>query len=293
MKKLFGKSRQYELFNYILMLLPTLLLYIFLLVILGKTIRLSFFHWSGFGAPRFVGISNYVRLFMDDRFLVSLRNVGLLIIATIIFQVGIAIILAYLLIDIKLKFTNFYKSIIFLPTVISNVAVSLYFICVYDYQYGLLNHLLVYLGYDKVNFLGSGFHSVLYTIIPQTWQYIGLMFIIAYTAFTTVSRDYIDAARIDGINSFQKLTHIYIPVSWKSLSVCFVVAMVGPIKGFDHFWILTNGGGVNQMKHLPATLMVYLGFSSYEYGYGSAIAVVIAVIALILVFTFRELTRKI
>lgn len=275
---------------YILMIAPTIIIYLLLMVVLAKTIRLSFFQWNGLGEETFVGIDNFIRLFQDSRFLFSLRNIFIFIIATIVIQVGSGVILAYLLTEIKVRWNSFFKSVIFLPVVISNVAVSLYFVKFFDYENGLLNYLLVSVGLDKVNLLGSGPNTIYYAILPQTWQYIGLMFIIAYTGFSTVPKSYIEASIIDGLNSFQRLIHMYIPISWSSLSSCFIIALVGPLKAFEHLWILTERGGADQLSHVPATLMYYLGFSNYEYGYGSAIAVLICILALLLVILFKWLT---
>jgi raffinose/stachyose/melibiose transport system permease protein len=281
-----------NLFYYLGMLLPALLIYFLFVVMIFKTFRISFFEWGGFGAPTFVGLKNYLRLFSDYRFLSSLRNIGILIGATIMVQVGLGIILAYILTDFKLKFSGFFKMVIFLPVVISNVAVSLYFIKFYDYQYGLLNTIMVALGFEKMNFIGSGPNVIFYALIPQTWQYIGMMFIIAYAGFTTVSKDYVDAAKIDGLNSFGRLIHLYIPVSWSSISACFLIAMVGPLKAFDHIYLITTGGCSDQMSHIPATLMYYLGFQNYEYGYGSAIGVIICGLAILTVLGFNKLTSR-
>jgi len=287
-----GSKRFDSLKYFIGMMLPTLILYSLYLYIIGKTVSLSFFNWDGFSEKTFAGFENFIRLFMDERFVISLRNIGILIAATVIFQVGLGIVLAFLLTDMRIGFEKFFKSVIFMPVVISNVAVSLYFLTMYDYQNGFINYLLTTLGLEKVNFLGSGLNTIYYAIIPQTWQYIGMMFIVAYTAFTTVDKDFIDASKIDGLNMFQRLVHMYVPISWDSVSVCFIIAMVGPLKAFEHIWILTTGGGSDQMTHIPGTLMFYIGFSNYEYGYGSSVAVVIFALAMFLVLGFRKLTAK-
>ena len=274
------------------MMFPTLVLFGIFSYVITDTAFLSLFDWDGLSPKSFVGLKNYLRLVSDYRFLRSLWNIAVLIMTTLVFQVGIGIALAFFLTDLRFSFASFFKSIIFMPVVISNVAVSLYFLTLYDYQNGTLNTLLKAMGFDRINFLGLGLKTIYFAIIPQTWQYIGLMFIIAYTAFTTVSQDQLDAARIDGLNSWQRLVHMFIPISWSSLSVCFVIALVGPLKSFEHIWIVTTGGGSDQMSHIPGTLMFNLGFSNYEYGYGSAAALVILVLAIFLVALFRISNRK-
>ena len=158
-----------------------------------------------------------------------------------------------------------------------------FFVEVFEYQYGMMNFFRVLVGLEKINALAGGNITIWYAVFPQTWQNIGLMFIIAYTGFSTMSRDYLDAALLEGLSSFQRLTQLYIPVCWDSISTCFIIALVGPLKAFEHIWIITNGGGGDQKTHIPSTLMYRLGFDSYEYGYGSAIGTFICLLAIILV----------
>lgn len=272
-------------------MLPTFVLFAFFSYVIGDTIALSFFNWDGLNPKQFIGALNFTRLFADYRFLVAMRNIGILIMMTIVVQVGLGVLLAFILSDLSLRFSSFFKTVIFMPVVVSNIAVSLYFLTLYDYQYGTINYILSLLGLDRRNILASGVNTIYWAILPQTWQYIGLMFIVAYTAFTTVSRDHVDAAKLDGLSAYQRLFHLYVPISWSSLSVCFIIALVGPLKAFEHIWIVTTGGGSDQMSHVPGTLMYYIGFSGYEYGYGAAIASFIFIFALLLVGIFRVLSR--
>lgn len=287
-----GISKRSNSISFILMIGPIIIVYMFAIIAMMKTFSLSLFEWSGLGEKTFVLFENFIRLFKDYRFIYSIRNIFIFIIITVVVQVGMGILLAFLVIDLEFKGKSFFKSIIFLPVVISNVAVSLYFVKFFDYRYGLLNYFLTHIGLEKVNLIGSGKYAIFFAVLPQTWQYIGLMFIIAYTGFSTVSKDFIDASKIDGFTSFQRLIYIYIPVSWSSLRVCFIIALVGPLKAFEHLWIITNRGAADQLSHVPATLMYHLGFSNYEYGYGSAISVFIVTLAIIFVVLFNKLTAK-
>ncbi len=214
MKRKGISRRNNPLLSFLLMVGPIIIVYMFIIVAITKTFSLSLFEWSGFGERTFVMFDNFIKLFNDYRFIYSIRNMFIFTIVTMIFQVGMGIILAYLLTDFKFKGKGFFKTVLFLPVIISNVAVALYFIQIFDYRYGLLNYFLTHIGLERVNLLGSGNYAFIFAVLPQTWQYVGLMFIIAFTSFSTVSKDYIDAAKMDGFNSFQRLIYVYIPVSW-------------------------------------------------------------------------------
>jgi len=292
MKRKGISRRDNSILSFLLMVGPIIIVYMFIIIVMAKTFSLSLFEWSGFGGKVFVMFKNFIKLFNDYRFIYSIRNMFIFLVITMVFQVAVGILLAFLLTDFEFKRKGFFKTIIFLPVVISNVAVALYFIQFFDYHYGILNYFLTNIGLERVSLLGSGKDAFIFAVLPQTWQYIGLMFIIAYTSFSTVSKDYIDASKIDGFTSFQRLKYIYIPISWSSLRACFIIALVGPLKAFEHLWLLTNRGGSDQLSHIPSTLMYYLGFSNYEYGYGSAIGVFIFIVAAIFVVLFTKLTAK-
>lgn len=278
--------------SYLIMTLPNFIVYSFMLIAIIQTVHLGFFEWTGFGERVFVGLNNFVRLFQDYRFFYSLRNITILISVTIIFQVGLGIIIAFLFTDYEIKQASFFKTFIFLPVVIPNVAVALFFVEVFEYQYGMLNFFRELMNLEKLNILAGGNTTIWYVVYPQTWQNIGLMFIIAYTGFSTMNKDYLDAARLEGLNAYQRLLKLYIPVCWDSISACFIIALVGPLKAFEHIWIITNGGGGDQKTHIPSTLMYRLGFDSYEYGYGSAIGTFICLLSIVLVVIFRLMTQR-
>ena len=277
---------------YVMLSLPNLILYLLIVVSVVQTIYTGFFRWNGLGSRVFVGIQNYIRLFGDYRFFYSLRNIGILISVTVIFQVGLGVMFAFIIADMELKHSSLFKTLLFLPVIIPNVAVALFFVEVFEFQYGMLNFLLTNIGLEPFNIFLGGNRTIWFAVFPQTWQNIGLMFIIAYTGFSTMSRDYLDAARLEGLSAIQRLVYLYIPVTWDSISACFIIALVGPLKAFEHIWIITNGGGSDQKTHIPSTLMYRLGFDSYEYGYGSAIGTFICILAILLVIVFRLLTKR-
>ncbi len=276
---------------YLTMTIPAMLVYSLMILAMLQTFRLGLFQWNGLGDQLFVGFHNYVRLVTDFRFFYSLRNIVILISVTVIFQVGLGILFAFLMVDYTLKGSSLFKTLIFLPVIIPNVAVALFFVEVFEFQYGILNFVRGLLDLEKINVLSGGNTTIWYAVFPQTWQNIGLMFIIAYTGFSSMNTDFIDAAKLEGLSLYQRLVKLYIPVSWDSISTCFIIALVGPLKAFEHIWIITNGGGGDQKTHIPSTLMYKLGFNNYEYGYGSAIGTLICILAVVLVLVFRRLTK--
>jgi raffinose/stachyose/melibiose transport system permease protein len=275
-----------DLLSYIIMLLPGLLIYTLIIVAMIEAVHLGFFRWDGIRPKVFVGFGNYLKMFQEERFLVSIRNIFILMGATIVFQVGLGIILAY-----TMKMTTkleIFKPIVFLPVIISNVAVVAFFIQFFAARGGYLNYFLSIFGAAPVNWFGLGNKEILVAIVPQTWQYIGLMFVIVLAGFSSVPDELLDAATLDGLNNYQLLVNIYIPLSWDTINVCVILAMVGPLKNFVHIWLF-NQGGSDQLSHIPGTLMYLVGFYSFNFGYGSSIAIFILLAAGGMTFAFRSL----
>jgi len=276
-----------DLLYYVLLSLPGLLVYTLIMVALIEAVRLGFFRWDGIRPKVFVGFGNYLKMFQEERFLGSIRNIFILIGATIVFQVGLGITLAYIM-TTKIKLDGLFKPIIFLPVVISNVAVVAFFVQFFAARGGYLNYFLSIFGAEPVNWFGLGNKEIFVALVPQTWQYIGLMFVIALAGFSSIPDELLDAATLDGLNNYQLLVKIYIPLSWDTINVCVILAMVGPLKSFVHIWLF-NEGGSDQLSHIPGTLMYLVGFYSFNFGYGSSIAIFILIAAGGITFAFRRL----
>lgn len=153
------KSKKYPL----LFLLPALcFIAIFLIMPLCKTVYYSFTAWYNFSpTQKFIGIQNYVNLFQDR----TLRNTGILIIFAMIFQIGIATLLAIGVDSVHHGF-KFFRTVYFFPVIISATAIGLMFSLIYKYDYGLLNQIMVSLGKEKQIWLTA--KSAIYCVAIPT-----------------------------------------------------------------------------------------------------------------------------
>jgi len=268
-------------------LIPSVLLYLALMVspVLLTTV-LSFFKWTGVGGSEntFVGFANYLKVFSDSTFWASVGRLCYFVLLSLIFQLVIGFILAYL-VSLKLKGSKFFKLSFFLPVVLSMTAVSLMWKMILDRNNGMLNALLKAVG------LGSLVQSWLtnpklsFTVISlvDQWLCIGTIFVILLAGILTVPSDLYEAADIDGVGAFRRIFTITIPMIKNVMGVCSVLALSGAMKTFDVFFIMTNGSfGPNNMNMIPMGLMYNMSFQRSDFGRASVIALFVMVTGAVL-----------
>lgn len=262
---------------------------IFLYYPFFENIKLSFYKTDGFFNSTFIGFDNYIRLFNDEIARGSTLNSFELMLYVAIFQVGIALVLAIMVNSIK-RGAAFYRITFFFPIVISGAAIGLLFTLIYNYRNGLLNEILINLGFERVLWLTE--QSSLYKVaIPTVWNYVGFYFVIFLTAIQKIPQDYYDAAALEGITGFQKMMKITIPLILGDLKTCLVLAITGALKIFELVYIITKGGPARSSEVL-GTYMYQKAFVDSAMGYGATLAVFMVVIGLTLAFITNKFIKN-
>ncbi|UOQ46715.1 sugar ABC transporter permease [Gracilibacillus caseinilyticus] len=262
---------------------------IFLYYPFVENILQSFYKTDGFFNSTFVGLENYVRLLNDEIARGALFNSLELMLYVTIFQVGIALILAIMVNSIT-KGAGFFRTTFFFPIVISGAAIGLLFTLIYNYRNGLLNEMLVNLGFERVLWLTE--QSSLYMVaIPTIWNYVGFYFVILLTAIQKIPNDFYEAAQLEGITGMQKMFKLTIPLIVSDLKTCIVLAITGTLKIFELVYIITKGGPANSSEVL-GTYMYQKAFQDSAMGYGATLAVLIVVLGLTLAFVTNKLLQR-
>lgn len=264
--------------NYILFLGPTLFLFFALEVIpLIMGIGYSFTDWNGIAEKaKFVGISNYIKLFTNDprywkSMLFTFKNTAVVV----VFSNLIGFALAYGLAK-KIPCRNFMRAAFYLPRLIGGVILG------FVWQFIFLN-IFPYLG-EKLGWavfnlawLGTPATAFWGMAIVQIWGMSGYMMIIYVSGLTTIPSDYLEAAIIDGANARQQLTRILLPLMMPSITECLFLSLLNSFKVYDVNLALTGGGPYRSSEAI--TMNVYTtAFSENQLGYGSAKAVIMALI---------------
>ena len=271
---------------------PSLILFggiIFYSIIMS--FRYSLLDWNGFGEGIFVGFSNYAKMFQDKVFLRSAVNSLLLGFVTLITQLPLALLLALLLTS-GIKREGFYRTVFFIPMTLSSVVIGQLWLKIYNPNYGVLNTLLGVLGLESLqrNWLGDVNTALFSAFVPIIWQNVGYHMLLLYTSINSISKDILEAAKLDGASGVKAARYITIPLVKPMLRTCAIFVVIGSLKAFDMIYVLTNGGPVH-MTEVPSSLMFSSIFNLNKYGYGSAISIFIVVECIVMAVILQKVFR--
>lgn len=225
--------------------------------------------------------ANFVELFRDENMRIAMKNTLIMILVTIVGQVGIALILAILVDNVK-HGSKFFRVVYFFPIVISATALGLLFNLIFLYDKGMINQLMEMFGSTSLVDWKDEAHAIITMMIPVTWQYVGFYFIILITGLNNISDELYEAAAIDGATRFQRVRYITIPLIHNVLCTCVVLAVTGALKVFDLPWVMFPKGLPFGQTWLTGTYMYYQVFNTNNVDYSCAIAVVIVILGVIL-----------
>lgn len=271
---------------------PSLILFggiIFYSIIMS--FRYSLLDWNGFGEGIFVGFSNYAKMFQDKVFLRSAINSLLLGFVTLVTQLPLALLLALLLTS-GIKGEGFYRTVFFIPMTLSSVVIGQLWLKIYNPNYGVLNTLLGVLGLESLqrNWLGDVNTALFSAFVPIIWQNVGYHMLLLYTSINSISKDILEAAKLDGASGIKAARYITIPLVKPMLRTCAIFVVIGSLKAFDMIYVLTNGGPVH-MTEVPSSLMFSSIFNLNKYGYGSAISIFIVVACIVMAVILQKVFR--
>ncbi|SER34197.1 carbohydrate ABC transporter membrane protein 1, CUT1 family [Gracilibacillus ureilyticus] len=274
-------------------ILPALIIYlIFAILPILQSFYYSFMEWDGFSDMRYVGLANFIELFQDPLFWNSMKNNIYVVLASVLGQVPIALFIA-LLLNRKIKGLKIFRTIGFLPVVLSTVVISITWSLIYNSENGLINELLRTAGLDFLaqNWLGDSNWSMIAVLVTVIWQFVGLYLIIFLAALQNVPEEVLEAAKMDGASEWKTTWSITIPMIWDTIIVAVILCISGSLKTFDLIYVMTNGGPAHSTD-VMALYMFNETFSKLQYGYGSAVSVIIFFFSLILIYTVTKLLGR-
>ncbi|NWL86562.1 sugar ABC transporter permease [Paenibacillus sp. 79R4] len=274
-------------------LFPALLIYLGIAIVpIGLSLYYSVMNWNGIGSMTFVGFDNYVQILSNSTFWLSVKNNVIIMVTGLIGQLPIGLLLAILL-NRGLKGSGFFRTIGFMPVVISSVMVSLIWGMIYNTEYGMLNNLLGFIGLEgwQQNWLGDVKWSMLSISIAYIWQNCGLYMVIFLAALQNIPDEVNEAAELDGATGFKRTMRITIPMIRGTIMVCVVYSISNSFRVFDLIQILTGGGPAHQTEVM--TIYMYnSAFMNMRYGYGSAVSILILLFSLVVITLINRLAGE-
>jgi multiple sugar transport system permease protein len=246
----------------------------FLLFTLGPIILslvVSFTEWNLLNAPKFIGLDNYKKMmFEDPKVWKSVAITTTYSFISVPLHLILGLMLAILL-NRKIRGLKFWRTIYYLPTIISGVAVSLLWQWVFSPDFGVLNYMLSLIGFkEKINWLGDEGLVLPSLILMSLWT-LGSSMVINLAGLQNIPTSLYESAKVDGANRFQQIMHVTVPMMTPIIFLNLVTGLIASFQTFTSAYVMT-GGGPNEASLF---FMMYLYFNAFEFfkmGYASALA---------------------
>lgn len=284
-----------KIYPYWFLIVPLVLYILFFLLPSLLGIFYSFTDWNVRTVDKleFVGLKNYIEIFTSDKEYIS--GIGHTLMFTVVSNIVKLIPALFLAVMLQegLRGKNFYRTLLYLPSILPFVIIGIVFRSVLNYNNGLLNSALEFLqlGFLKQKWL-SDLGMVWKSIVGvDAWRGIGYVMTIFIAGLGAIPRTYYEAAQIDGANFWQRLRHITLPMLSGSIMINLVFGITYGLKVFDIIYVLTNGGPGHATEVM--TTYSYQMYANGQYGMSVAFNTILLLItAVIGVLIVRTMSKK-
>ena len=251
---------------------------------------LTFHKWNIIAPMQFAGTDNYSRLFQDRLFWKAIGNTLKFLLLHIPLQLILSLSLAWLL-NQKIRAVPFFRASFFMPVIVSGVVVTILWQQLLGYDTGLINKLLMTLGFNKVGWLVDPDVAIYSIAVMATWKNVGLYVILFLIGLQTVPPQYYEAAELDGASKWQQFYHITLPMINPTIFMVVILSTIGGFSLFIEPYIMTGGGPLNTT--LSAVLYIYKqAFQYYNMGYSATLGFFYAIMIMTVVVLQKKFIEK-
>ncbi|NMA65666.1 MAG: sugar ABC transporter permease [Clostridiaceae bacterium] len=277
-------------FQYLTLVLPGLIIFtIGLIVPMFLSLRYSFTSWNGLTAEKpFVGLDNYIKFFTDNYVKDAWTFTIKFTIFNTIIQNCLALLFAIAL-DSGIKGKKFFRTVIFMPCLISAVIAGFIWLKIFSNILPALNEVLG----TNINFLLFGSSETVLSglLIANNWQWIGYWMLIYLAALQSIPAELYEAARIDGASTIKRFFRITIPMLAPAITICTVGITTGSLKVYE-LMVSSTGGGPGRASTSIIYLIYNTAISGRQYGYGSAMSIMLVLVLLLVALVQLKILKK-
>ncbi|MCU9615123.1 sugar ABC transporter permease [Caldibacillus lycopersici] len=246
-----------------------------------STIIMSF-QDIGTGYSEFIGLANYEKLLGDSVFHTAVKNSVLYTIFTIIILIPLPMLCAFLLNSKNVVAKRTYKSIIYLPALVSVVVSGILFRYMFsEMDSGLMNQILNFFGIDSTQWLKNWGTGMFALLLLATWRWMGVNTLYFEAGLSSIDKVLYESAEVDGANAWQKFWHITLPLLKPTRIYVTTISIYGGMAMFLESYMIY--GGNSSPKNIGLTIVGYLyrrGIEKNDLGYASAVGLVLLIVAL-------------
>lgn len=294
--KLEKYDRKEVLTCYAFLALPIIGFFVFKIYPIIWSVVISFFNYSGVPSETaFVGFEKYKTIFTSNPGYWKAWSVNLMF---MVFKTPLEMLLAFITANLILKntkFAGFYRSMYFMPAIISTAIVGLIFSSIFDY-FGVINSLLVNLGFERIDWFANTGTAMFALITGSLWQSFGLTVLYFLAALSTVPKEVLESAEVDGANKVTCMFKISLPMILPTLQVMLLLSLNGLLNINDYILAMTNGAPAGSTYTISAymTSKIVAGFGeTVNIGYAAAMSIVTSIIFCVVGISFDKLNARI
>lgn len=254
----------------------------------------SFTKWDGFSDPQFIGLQNFVKLFQDEVFRQSMKNV---IIWTVVYCVQCIVpplFAAELIFHLRSKKKQyFYRVLLIIPMVVPEIVNQLIWQLIYDGDIGMVNQLLRAIGLGGLtqDWLGNP-NTAMIALMCMNFPWIhAFNMLIFYAGLQSIPGDVLESATMDGLNAFGKIKKMHLPFLVGQVKIALVLGIIACLQNVTAPLVMTSGGP-GYATYVPALHMYLAAFSNSNFGYACAMAIVLFIVVMLLTVLSNRLKSQ-
>lgn len=240
--------------------------------------------------PEWVGLQNYVDMFSADTFWHAMNRTAIFVVGCLVVGTALSLFFAFALFRV-VEGLRFLRAITVAPYIISNVAAAVMFRILFNGQFGIINQVIEFFGFDGPSWLANPFLAMVVVIFTQVWTDLPLAILLLLGGLMTIDKSYLDASLVDGATGWKRARFVTIPLLVPQLLISTVWLSYSTLTGLGVVLALTGGGPLRATQTL-AMEMYTVAFRNLEFNEGLAIATFILILNAILTLGYVAIGRR-
>lgn len=263
---------------FLLFILPTIVSFFF------SFTRWDLFEWE------FIGLDNFKTFLTESSLNIGFRNTLIFAGVTSVLKVVVGLLLGAFLSSKLIKFRDFFRSVVFFPTLISTVAVGVIFKSMMHPSEGIINTTLSQFGITGPDWLTNPDIAILTVALVEIWKGVGIATVIFIAAMMSIPNDYYESIEIDGGNAFRKFWNITLPLSLPAINTVIILSLTDGLRTFELVWTMTEGG-----PGFSSDVIASIIYKQYQMGFlglSTAGNVILFILVALIAFPLYNLLKK-
>ncbi|SFK97483.1 raffinose/stachyose/melibiose transport system permease protein [Paenibacillus sp. 1_12] len=274
------KLVQNRMYSYLFLLPAGIIYFVFYLLPTIMSFFFSLTRWT-LTKWQFIGFDNYVMFFEESSLKIGFKNTLIFAVVTCGLKVVLALLLATLLTS-KIWFKDYFRSMVFFPTLLSTIAVGIAFSTMMHPTQGVINTGLAAIGINGPDWLGNTKLALLSVAFVDVWKGVGIATVIYIAGIMSIPQHYYEALKMDGGNAIRGFWHITLPLSRPAMNSVIILAFIGGLRTFDLIWAMTKGGPGFSTDLIAS--IIYKQYQAGFYGLATAGNVILFIAIMLMAF---------